>query len=50
MMNEFTGIQHPTHKRKAAIRKRKARSLKRSRALAKKTGRSTIHTNTKENS
>lgn len=36
MLNEFTGVPHPTHKRKAAQRKRKARSLKRINTLAKR--------------
>lgn len=41
MMSEFTGIQHPTHKRKAAQRKRKKHTLKRTNALARKQGRPT---------
>lgn len=36
MLNEFSGVPHPTHKRKAAQRKRKARSLKRTNTLAKR--------------
>lgn len=42
-MNEFTGIQHPTHRRKAAMRKRLKRSRKRLNLQAKR------HTKTKEN-
>lgn len=42
MMSEFTGIQHPTHKRKAAQRRRKKHALKRTNKLARKQGLSTI--------
>jgi hypothetical protein len=36
MLNESSGVLHPTHKRKAAQRKQKARSVKRLNTLAKR--------------
>lgn len=38
MESNYSGVPHPTHKRKAAQRKAKAHSIKRLKALARKHG------------